>query len=157
MIPAKPGLQVVYYAADNLPYRAEIVAWNSDGRPMVLRGTFLEPVIPMTVQTIVEWDISNPHPDFTQFIPVDDLYVLSRRDDGSLYEETALGWAVTAGGNIVPVYMEDNRMVSVSGFTEDVTAFRERDRDATYALYSRDAEVEADFQAEVDAAKSREV
>lgn len=37
MIPAKPGLQVVYYAADNLPYRAEIVAWNSDGRPMVLR------------------------------------------------------------------------------------------------------------------------
>lgn len=155
MIPAKPGLQVVYVEAAQRPYRDELVAWNSDGWPMVFRNNCLEEVSPQAVEVIDEIRQENPYPDFTQLIPADDLHVLYRRQNGSVFEDQAIGWGVTSAGDIVPVVMEDGRTMSATGLGNFVTAFRAAEREATYLLYAND--VEADFQAEVDAAKSREV
>lgn len=157
MIPAKPGLQVVYSEFAKRRHRDELVAWSDRGWPMVFRGVSLEEVYPLDVKTIVEWQNVDPHPDFVQLAPVEGLHVLYRRHDGTLFEDEAIGWGTTSSGVVVPVVIEDNMTMSAAGMGNYVTAFRERDREATYALYSRDAEVEADFQAEVDAAKSREV
>lgn len=154
MIPAKPGFHVIYNEHENRPSREELVAWNSQGWPMVFRDNCLEAVYPPAILDIVEHRLDNPTPDFTQLIPVEDLHVLYRRQDGSVFEDQAIGWGVTTAGDIVPVVIEDGLTMSATGLGNHVTAFRSAEREATYLLYSND--VEAEFQAEVDAANSRE-
>lgn len=140
MIPAQPGMQVVYREAAQHPHRDELVAWNSAGWPMVFRENSLEAIDPAYVSTIVPWHSDDPHPDFSQFTPVQGLQVLYRGADGSLFDQEAIGWGVTTAGQIVPVVVEDDMVMSASADSGYVTAFREREREIIYAIYEQSAE-----------------
>ena len=139
MIPAKPNT----YATFSDTYRskfhsrgAEVVAWADNGWAMVLHadGKGLEAISPWDIKRI---EVHEPeqYEYYAQFTPVDDLYSLHYdKDNKTLFQKRLIGWAVTSGGNIVPVAEEEgDGMIAVSRDDDYVSSFRAADRDRVFA------------------------
>lgn len=134
MIPAQPGMYVTYQFGDGRD-RAELVAWNDRGWPMVFADKELAVINPERV-IVIDRNDRDPYPEFTQFIPADDLRVLYRDDDDTLFDHPAIGWGVTRTGDIVPVTIDGDWTINGAGLSDYETAFYEKDREATYAAYA---------------------
>lgn len=132
MIPAEPGMYVIYSKSGPRRFRDKLVAWTDDGYAAVLRDKRLVVVDPYEIKTIDRGG-DDIYVDFTQFTPVDDLRTLHRAEDGTLFDVEAIGWGVTNAGDIVPVGLEGSTAISAAGEENYLTTFRERDRAAVYA------------------------
>ena len=137
MIPAKPNTYAYFidqYAQGIGRICAEVVAWDSDGHPMVQGQHGLSPVIPSYIKNITT-DEPAQFESYVQFTPVEDLFALYRAlPDADLYEKPLVGWAVTGGGDIVPVAEEPgDGIIAVSRDDDYVLAFRGPDRERVYA------------------------
>lgn len=132
MIPAQPGMWVRYRDKSN---RDELIAWNADGWPMVFTGKRLRPVDPAAIKDI-DGPEDSPYEDIVHFTPTDDLRVLYTTDDGSLFDHEVIGWGVTRAGHVVPVGLDGGCSINEATAGNYVTAFREKDREATYAAYT---------------------
>lgn len=139
MIPAKPNTSAIFtdtYKSKFHSHGAEVVAWADNGWAMVLpsNGKCLQAINPWGIERI-EVHEDAQYESYMQFIPVDDLYSLHYdKDNNTLFQKRLIGWAVTTGGNIVPVAEEEgDGMIAVSRDDDYVSSFRAADRDRVFA------------------------